>query len=270
MILDDLVAATQKRLAKEKQQVSQTALVDRIKDLPVGQAEAIYQEFLAPGLHLIGELKQASPSKGQIVTDFPYQAIAAEYEQIGLTAISVLTESDYFLGDIAYLEDVAKQQDLPVLRKDFIIDEYMIYQAKVAGAKIILLIVAILTPVQLQEYLQLAHQLGLAVLVEAYDESEIQQALRVGAQMIGVNNRNLKDFSVSFENSLNLRQLVPETVAFIAESGVQSPTDVRKLRKIGVNGVLIGEALMTATNRRAFVQEALAESTVVGTGHDQD
>ena len=213
--------------------------------------------FRSPELSIIAEVKKASPSKGLIAKDFDYRAIAKEYEEAGATAISVLTEPDYFLGDITYLKEIAEEVKTPLLRKDFTIDPYMIYQAKVAGAKMILLIVAILTDKELKDYLNLAHSLGLAVLVEAHDPEEIKRALKVGAKMIGVNNRNLKDFTVSFDNSKNLRQLIPDNVAFVAESGVSSVADIKELKALGVNAVLVGEALMKAADKRAFIKKAL-------------
>ncbi|CAK1239137.1 indole-3-glycerol phosphate synthase TrpC [Fructobacillus evanidus] len=265
MILDDLVAATKRRLVKEKEAVPVADLKAQAEALPVADPQDVYDRFLAPGIHVIAEVKKASPSKGLIATDFPYQEIAQTYDQAGATAISVLTEPDYFLGKLDYLAEIAPAMTSPVLRKDFVIDPYMIYQAKVAGASIILLIVAILSPEDLQAYLNLAESLGLAVLVEAHDEDEISQALAVGAKMIGVNNRNLKDFTVSFDNSQRLFDLVPDSVAFIAESGVKKPSDFVHLQSLGINGVLIGEALMKAADPKAFIEAGLGERA-----HDQD
>ncbi|USS91755.1 indole-3-glycerol phosphate synthase TrpC [Fructobacillus americanaquae] len=261
MILDDLVAATKSRLVKEKVAVSLATLKAQTEALPVIDPQAVYDRFLAPGIHVIAEVKKASPSRGLIAVDFPYQEIAQTYDQAGVTAISVLTEPDYFLGKLDYLAEIAAKVTVPVLRKDFVIDPYMIYQAKVAGAKIILLIVAILSPLDLQVYLNLAESLGLAVLVEAHDADEISRALAVGAKLIGVNNRNLKDFTVSFDNSQRLFNLVPDSVAFIAESGVQSPADIAHLQSLGINGVLIGEALMKAASPKAFIEAGLGEPT---------
>ncbi|CAK1231009.1 indole-3-glycerol phosphate synthase TrpC [Fructobacillus evanidus] len=265
MILDDLVAAAKRRLVKEKEAVPVADLKAQAEALPVADPQDVYDRFLAPGIHVIAEVKKASPSKGLIATDFPYQEIAQTYDQAGATAISVLTEPDYFLGKLDYLAEIAPAMTSPVLRKDFVIDPYMIYQAKVAGASIILLIVAILSPEDLQAYLNLAESLGLAVLVEAHDEDEISQALAVGAKMIGVNNRNLKDFTVSFDNSQRLFDLVPDSVAFIAESGVKKPSDIVHLQSLGINGVLIGEALMKAADPKAFIEAGLGERA-----HDQD
>lgn len=257
MILDDLVAATQRRLESEKKLVSLEEMKQRAANAKTKSPQLVYDRFTAPGMHLIGEVKKASPSKGEIAADFPYEAIAKSYADAGVTAISVLTEPDYFKGDIAYLDTIAHAVDTPVLRKDFVIDEYMLYQAKAAGASIVLLIVAILTPAQLRDYLALAHKLGLAALVEAHDETEIQTALAAGAKMIGVNNRDLKTFTVSLKNSLKLRPLVPETVAFIAESGIHDRDDIAELETAHVNGVLIGETLMRAEDKRQKIAELL-------------
>lgn len=257
MILDDLVAATKRRLTKEKATESLEQVKARAAKVPTKDPQQVYDRFLAPGMHLIGEVKQASPSKGQIATDFPYLDIAKDYDQNGVTAISVLTEPDYFKGDLRYLDEITDEVTVPVLRKDFVVDDYMLYQAKAAGASIVLLIVAILTPQQLHDYFALATKLGLAVLVEAHDETELQQALDLGAKMIGVNNRDLKTFTVSLNNSLNLRKLVPNNIAFIAESGIHDRDNIATLEAAHVNGVLVGETLMHADDKAAKINELL-------------
>lgn len=257
MILDDLVAATTRRLEREQQLESLTDVKARAAKAETKNPQLVYDRFNAPGIHLIGEVKKASPSKGLIASDFPYLEIAKDYDQNGVSAISVLTEPDYFKGDIHYLQEIAAAVSVPVLRKDFVISDYMLYQAKAAGASIVLLIVAILTDEQLHEYLTLAHQLGLAALVEAHDENEIKRALAAGAKMIGVNNRDLKTFTVSLDNSLRLRQLVPTDIAFIAESGIHNREDVQTLEAHHVNGILIGEALMTAPNKADKIEQLL-------------
>lgn len=255
MILDDLVAATKKRVLIEKQQVSLNELKNQAKQLPNKDSQVIVKKFLQPNLHFIGEIKKASPSKGVIVQDFPYQQIAREYQKAGIDAISVLTEPDYFQGDIRYLQDLSQTVKTPLLRKDFTIDPYMIYQAKIAGASLILLIVAILSAEQLTEYLQLAEDLGLACLVEVHNQTELQRALNAGAQIIGVNNRNLKDFTVDLNNSIQLRSLVPATIPFITESGIKTVDDIKRLKQINVNGVLIGETFMRADDRIKIIHE---------------
>lgn len=260
MILDDLVAATQQRTEYEQSIISLVDLKHAVDELPQTDPNDVYERFRRPGMHVIGEIKKASPSKGEIVDKLDYIGIAKQYRAADVTAISVLTEPKYFKGNISYLKEINQTIDAVTLRKDFIINPYMIYQAKAAGAKIILLIVAILSKEQLKEYFDLAHKLGLAVLVEAHDEDEVATALSIGAQMIGVNNRNLKDFSVSFANSINLRKKVPEDVIFIAESGVKSIEDTEKLKSIGVNGVLIGETLMKSANPIKFIKKVQGDA----------
>lgn len=260
MILDDLVAATQQRTEYEQSIVSLADLKHVVSDLPQTDSNDVYERFRRPGMHVIGEIKKASPSKGEIVETLDYIGIAKQYRDADVIAISVLTEPKYFKGNISYLKEINQTVDAVTLRKDFIINPYMIYQAKAAGAKIILLIVAILSKEQLKEYFDLAHELGLAVLVEAHDEDEVATALSIGAQMIGVNNRNLKDFSVSFANSINLRKKVPSDVIFIAESGVKSIDDTEKLKEIGVNGVLIGETLMKSDNPIEFIKKVQGDA----------
>ncbi|MCH4172065.1 MAG: indole-3-glycerol phosphate synthase TrpC [Lactobacillus sp.] len=256
MILDDLVAATKRRLKIEKQTSSLKAVQQcakvALKTLPAIDFAA---QLKQPGLHIIGELKQASPSKGQIVTDFPYMAIAKAYDEAGVDAISVLTEPAYFKGSLTYLDKVSKITKRPLLRKDFTIDPYMIYQAKANGAAIILLIVAILDDQQLKDYLQLAHDLQLNAIVEVHNEAEVKRALAAGAKIIGINNRNLKNFTVNVANSLQLKNLIPADVAVIAESGLKKPADLIPLKQAGFDGILIGEALMRAEDKAKMVQQ---------------
>lgn len=209
----------------------------------------------APGVTFICECKKASPSKGLIAPDFPYLAIAREYEAAGAGAISVLTEPKWFLGRDEYLQQIAGAVSIPCLRKDFVVDEYMIYQARALGASAVLLICALLDEATLKNWIMLAHSLGLSALVEAHDEREVQMALRAGARVLGVNNRNLHDFSVNLRNSQRLRALAPPEVRFIAESGIKTAADVETLRGYGVDGVLIGETLMRAPDKAAMLAE---------------
>lgn len=202
------------------------------------------------GISFICECKKASPSKGLIAPDFPYLEIARQYEAAGADAISVLTEPKWFLGSDAYLREIAEAVSIPCLRKDFTVDEYMIYEAKLLGASAVLLICTILSEAQIREYLAVCDELGLSALVEAHDEAEADMAIRAGARVIGVNNRNLKDFSVDTENSRRLRERIPEQILFVSESGVSGPEDVRRLTEIGADAVLIGEALMRAENKK--------------------
>lgn len=197
-------------------------------------------------IHFICECKKASPSKGLIAPDFPYLEIARQYEEAGASAISVLTEPKWFLGSTEYLREIAEEVTVPCLRKDFIVDPYMIYEAKLLGASAILLICAILDTGTLAEYLKVADSLGLSAIVEAHDEAEVASAVSAGARIIGVNNRNLKDFTVDIHNSIRLRSCAPAGTIFVAESGIRTPEDVEILRQNGVNAVLVGEQLMRA------------------------
>ena len=217
--------------------------------------KSFYQALAKKGLSIIGEVKKASPSKGIIAVDFPYLQIAKDYEAAGIDVISCLTEPKYFLGKDQYLQEIAQAVSVPVLRKDFLIDPYQIYQAKLLGAKAILLIVSLLGERELKEFLSIAGKLGLDALVECHDEEEIRCALSVGAKIIGVNNRNLKTFSVNMENSLSLRNLVPKGQLFVAESGMSKPEELRRLEEAGVNAVLIGESLMRAESKKEKLQE---------------
>ena len=253
-ILDQLADHARERVAAAKAALSLEDLRRQAEALPKGDF-AFEKAIRKPGMSFICECKKASPSKGLIAPDFPYLEIAKAYEAAGADCVSVLTEPKWFLGSDGYLRDIAAAVSIPCLRKDFTVDEYMIWRAKLLGASAVLLICAILTPRQLGEYLDLCDDLGLAALVEAHDETEIRTALDAGARMVGVNNRNLKDFSVDTENSRRLRTLVPEGVLFVAESGVRDGADVRRLRDSGADAVLVGEALMRAPDRTAKLAE---------------
>ncbi len=218
-------------------------------------AFAFEQALAKPGLSFICECKKASPSKGLIAPEFPYLDIARAYEVAGADAISVLTEPKWFLGSDQYLQEIAAAVDIPCLRKDFTVDEYMIYEAKVLGASAVLLICSLLKEGEIRDSIALCDTLGLSALVEAHDEDEVKMALRAGARVIGVNNRNLKTFSVDTENSKRLRELLPPDVLFVSESGVRSAQDVAELRAIGADAVLIGETLMRAADKHAKLAE---------------
>ena len=205
-------------------------------------------------ISFICEVKKASPSKGIIAEEFPYLEIAKEYEKSGANAISVLTEPYFFKGEDKFLKEIASEVNIPVLRKDFVIDEYMIYEAKTLGASAVLLICSILNEETLKKYIKIADTLGLSVLVEAHDENEIKMALRAGARIIGVNNRNLKDFTVNINNSINLRKIVPADIIFIAESGIKTSEDIKELKKAKVNAVLVGETLMRSEDKRKALE----------------
>ena len=253
-ILDQLAERARERVARARAILPTDEIRAQALALPKGEF-AFEQTLKKPGISFICECKKASPSKGLIAPDFPYLEIARAYQAAGADCISVLTEPDWFLGRDAYLKEIAGAVSIPCLRKDFTVDEYMIYEAKLLGASAVLLICSILTEEQIRAYLSLCDRLGLSALVEAHDETEVKTALGAGARIIGVNNRNLKDFTVDTENSRRLRALIPPQVLFVSESGVKSAGDVAKLREIGADAVLIGETLMRAEDKRAKLDE---------------
>ena len=215
-----------------------------------------FRAALAGGdISFICEVKKASPSKGVIAENFPYLDIARDYEKAGAAAISCLTEPFWFKGSDEYLREIARAVRIPVLRKDFTVDEYMIYQAKLLGASAVLLICSILSARQISEYLEIAHSLGLSALVEAHDEAEVLTAVECGAEIIGVNNRDLKNFKVDINNSARFRALVPRDRVFVSESGIKTAEDIQKLRSNGTDAVLIGETLMRSPDKRAMLNE---------------
>ncbi len=253
-ILDQLAGHARERTEQAKQKTPLSVLKEQAEALPKGTF-AFEQALKAPGISFICECKKASPSKGLIAPDFPYLSIAKEYQAAGADAISVLTEPKWFLGRDQYLREIASAVSIPCLRKDFTVDEYMIYEAKVLGASAVLLICSILTPAQLRDYQAVCDGLGLSALVEAHDEAEVRMALDAGARIIGVNNRNLKDFTVDTENSRRLRAMIPPSVLFVSESGVKTPADVENLRDVGADAVLIGETLMRAADKKSKLSE---------------
>lgn len=253
-ILDQLAEYARKRTEQAKLKIPLEEIKRQAFSLPKGSF-AFENALKNEDISFICECKKASPSKGLIAADFPYLQIAKEYEGAGADCISVLTEPKWFLGSDQYLKEIASGVSIPCLRKDFTVDEYMIYEAKVLGASAVLLICSILSEEQIKSYINICDELGLSALVEAHDEKEVQTALNAGARMIGVNNRNLKDFSVDTDNSRRLRMLIPHDVLFVSESGVSSAEDVEKLREIGADAVLIGETLMRAPDKKAKLDE---------------
>lgn len=249
-ILEQLAAYARTRVEQAK---AVRPLADvKAAALAQPKGDFAFEKALAqPGVRFICECKRASPSKGLIAPVFPYLDIAKEYAAAGADAISVLTEPKWFLGSDEYLQQIAAAVPVPCLRKDFTVDEYMIYEAKLLGASAVLLICSLLDTETLHQYLGICDALGLSALVEAHDEQEIASAAAVGARVIGVNNRNLKNFTVDVTNSLALRQKAPPGVLFVAESGITSPSDVSALRAAGVDAVLVGEALMRAPDKAA-------------------
>lgn len=254
MILTKLADSTRDRVEREKKQI-QLEMVKK-QALAMKRGDFSFEKVIAEGdISFICEVKRASPSKGMLVEEFPYVQIAKDYEEAGADCISVLTEPDYFKGDKKYLKEISENVSVPLIRKDFIIDEYMIYDAKIHGASCVLLICSLLDKETMEKYIEICDNLGMSALVEAHDEEEIQKAIEVGARMIGVNNRDLKTFTVDIGNSERLRKLVPDNILFIAESGIKTNADINRLRKAKVNGVLIGETFMKAENKKEMLQK---------------
>ncbi|WP_026492109.1 indole-3-glycerol phosphate synthase TrpC [Butyrivibrio sp. XPD2002] len=252
-ILDELAEYAKVRVGKAKQNISPEEMRWDAEVLQKGDF-SFEKALKKEGISFICECKKASPSKGIIAEEFPYLEIAKEYEKAGADCISVLTEPKWFLGDDRYLKEITDAVKIPCIRKDFTVDEYMIYEAKVLGASAVLLICAILEGEQIKEYINICDSLGLSALVEAHDEAEIEIGLEAGARIIGVNNRNLKDFSVDTGNSMRLRQMIPRDVIYVSESGIKTPEDVRALKGNGVDAVLIGETLMRAADKKAMLE----------------
>lgn len=251
MILQEIAEKTKIRIADEKAKVSLEELKKQAYDMNKETGFPFFKALSKKDLSFICEVKKASPSKGIIAQDFPYMEIAADYERSGADAISVLTEPFWFKGSNQYVKEISSNVSIPILRKDFTVDEYMIYEAKTIGASAILLICAILNDNQLKEYTEIAHELGLSVLVEAHDETEVNRALKCGAKIIGVNNRDLRDFTVDITNSIRLRKMVPQDYVFVSESGIKTKEDIANLRNNGTNAVLIGETLMRCSDKKA-------------------
>ena len=253
-ILDELAAYAVERTNANKALKSLAELRAEAEALPKG--EFLFERNLAKkGMSFICECKKASPSKGLIAEDFPYLEIARDYEAAGADCISVLTEPKWFLGSDKYLQEITSAVKTPCIRKDFTVDEYMIYEAKLLGASAVLLICSILSPAQVKEYIAICDTLGLTALVETHNEDEVKWAVESGARVIGVNNRNLKDFTVNVDNAMNLRKLVPDNILFVAESGIKTHEDVSALARIGADAVLVGETLMRAPDKKAMLNE---------------
>ena len=256
-ILNEIAARTKERIAEEKFKVPLRELISQQNSNLAKHAEekiSFLEALKKPGMSYICEVKKASPSKGLIAPDFPYLDIAKEYEQAGASAISCLTEPFYFQGADRYLQKISQAVELPVLRKDFTVDEYMIYQAKAFGASAVLLICAILDNSQLKAFGELAQDLGLDALVEAHDEWEADRALNLDAKIVGVNNRNLHDFTVDMGNSIRLRSMAPADTVFVSESGIKTAEDIRILYENKVDAVLIGETLMRSPDKKAALE----------------
>ncbi len=251
-ILETIAAHARERAAADKKAISP----ERMKALAeesAGNGRAFYDAVAKPGLSFVCEVKKASPSKGVIDPTFDYLSIARAYEAAGAEAVSCLTEPRWFLGSDAVFREIRAAIGTPMLRKDFTVDEYQIYQAKSLGADCVLLICALLDTETLARYLEICDALGMAALTEAHDEGEIASAVSAGARMIGVNNRNLKDFTVDFSNAARLREKIPSDRLYVAESGVKTPEDAAALKSIGADAILLGEALMRAADKSAML-----------------
>lgn len=254
-ILDTIADYAKIRVAEAKKNIPYEEIRRMAEQAPKACEKNLEQALDGDDIHFICECKKASPSKGLIAEHFPYLDIAKEYEQAGASAISVLTEPKWFLGADSYLKEISSQVNIPCLRKDFTVDDYMIFEAKTLGASAVLLICALLPEDVIREYIGICDSLGLSALVEAHDEAEVESAGAAGARIIGVNNRNLKDFTVDIHNSGRLRKLVDPGIKFIAESGIKTAQDVEVLRQDKVNGILIGETLMRASDKKAMLEE---------------
>ena len=256
-ILDQLAGHSRFRVEEDKKKISP----DEMKSMALQIKNSRLPDFAfekalkKDGLSFICECKKASPSKGIIEPDFKYLEIAKEYEKAGADCISVLTEPKWFLGADEYLKEITDNVSIPCLRKDFTVDEYQIYQAKTLGASAVLLICSILDEKQISDYIKICDLLGLSALVEIHNADEARMAVSAGARVIGVNNRNLKDFTIDTDNSKKLRDLIPSDIAFVSESGVKSTDDIKTIRQIGADAVLIGETLMRAEDKKKKLDE---------------
>lgn len=255
MILKEI--ADKRRIAIEK--IKEKKSLDMVKEaafqMDSNTGFPFEKALKQDDVSFICEVKKASPSKGIIAEDFPYLEIAKDYEKAGAAAISVLTEPEYFLGKDEYLKEIAQEVKIPVLRKDFTIDEYQIYEAKVLGASAILLICTLLDTEIIKNYIDIAHKLGLSALVEAHSQEEVQMAVDAGARIIGVNNRDLKTFKVDVNNSIRLRKYIPEGVVYVSESGIKTADDIQTLRENHVDAVLIGETFMRSSDKKEALDQ---------------
>ncbi len=248
-ILDEIADYSRERVAKASEENSIDVLRELAQNGGIANGKAFYDALAKSGMSFICEIKKASPSKGIISNNFPYLKIAKEYESAGADAVSCLTEPKWFMGSDDIFREIRAEIKTPMLRKDFTVSEYQLYEAKLIGANAVLLICAILDTKTIERYLGICKSLGLAAIVETHNEREIESAVSAGADIIGVNNRNLKDFSVDFSNAAKLRDKIPAGTLYVAESGVKSPEDITRLREIGADAVLIGETLMRATDK---------------------
>ncbi len=262
-ILEEIADKTRERIKEEKERTPLSVLEEKIQKKADFLPHSFLKALKTEEMSYICEVKKASPSKGLIAPDFPYVEIAREYEAAGADTISCLTEPFYFQGSDLYLEEISEAVEIPVLRKDFTVDEYMVYQARALGASAVLLICAILDDKELRAYRELSEELGMDALVEAHDQKEVNRALKAGAKIIGVNNRDLRTFQVDMANSIRLRELVPKDVVFVSESGIRTCGDIQKLWENRVDAVLIGETLMRSPDKRAALAALKTKMTKI-------
>ncbi len=261
-ILDTIAEYAGERVAADEKRISLPEIIELAKTVDSGREAFAFEKALKkPGMSFICEVKKASPSKGLIDPVFDYMKIAKDYDEAAADCISCLTEPKWFLGSDRIFTDIRAGVDRPMIRKDFTVSPYQIYQAKLMGADAVLLICSLLDEATLKEYLDITHSLGMSALVETHDEEEIRKAVAVGARIIGVNNRNLKDFTVDFSNAKRLRKMIPDDCIYVAESGVKGPEDIKALSEIGADAVLMGEVLMRAENK-AEMLSAMREAAV--------
>lgn len=257
-ILEEIANYSKLRVETDKEKISLEEMKIAAQNSKLGNGENFISALKRPNLSFICEVKKASPSKGIIAENFPYLEIAKEYEAAGADCISCLTEPKYFLGSDKIFKEIRQKVSTPMLRKDFTVDEYQIYQAKFLGADAVLLICAILDTATIEKFLKICANLNLSAIVETHNEIEIKSAISAGAKIIGVNNRNLKNFTVDFETSARLREIIPADKIFVAESGVKTPADIAKIKNIGADAVLIGETLMRAADKKKILSELKA------------
>ena len=250
MIIDDIIESTKERVAENKKLHSIEKIAKLAFDKPINFDYPFEKALRKPGLSYIMEVKRATPTKGQITQNFDYKTIAKEYEDIGAAAISVVTEPDFFKGDDDFLAEIARIVKIPVLRNDFIVDEYMVYESKLLGADAIILLCSVLDEITLMRCLNLAERLGMSALVEAHSSMQVKKALRVDAKIIGVNNCDLRTFEIDMKNSIELRSMVSDDIVFVSESGIKTYDDIKVLEENNVNAVLIGETLMKSHDKR--------------------
>lgn len=253
--LDEIIIYTRGYIKREKEQVPLAELKLKLDNLPATRDFKVAISVPGDELHLIAEIKKASPSVGIIRKTFVPLDLAKLYEDNGASAISVITCEKFFEGNLRYLEIIANNMNIPILRKDFIIDQYQIYEARVAGADAILLIACILEENKLTEFIELGKKLNLDCLVEVHSKEELKKVLKTQAEIIGINNRDLRTFTTDLKITEKLVPLIPKDKVIVSESGIETKRDVRLLHKTGINAILVGQTLLEARNIKAKIKE---------------